>query len=245
MAEPSKSTLDNVLQAVLSTVNKEANQDYPPFVYSNHFNIVTSFLITELAKQYPKRQEVIDILDPFIDTGMIPATGGFIQLTATYRNMLGGPMIFANPDNQQQCGETETITPESFATGILKGGCKLNPVVIVDQTEFAYRTRSTYNMPTWDNPIGFFSGKKQIRICPYDITKAFVMHTRNEKTYVYGYIMQPDDTYMFDLSTSTESEWGSNAFEYLYKGVIALYGAYASDPTISNFSQILNNAGIL
>lgn len=244
-SEPSKSTLDNVLQSILSTVNKEANQDFPPSVFSSLFNTITGFLITELSKQYPKNQEVCDILDVFINTAMIPATGGFVQLPEDYRGLLGGPMIFANPNSEGQCEDIQPLTPQNFTTGILKGGCKLNPVIEVPQAEFAYRTRSSYNAPTWENPICFKSGKKQLRICPYDITKVFVMYVRNEKTYRYGYISQPDDTYLFDLNTSIQSEWGSNAFPYLYKGVLALYGAYSSDPTISNFSAVLNNVGIL
>lgn len=243
-AEPSKSKLDNVLQSLLSTVNKEANNDVPPGQFSNWFNMVTSFLISGLAKQYPKNQETVDILDPFICTKMIPATNGFIQLEDDYRNLLGGPMIFANP-SAGECSEVEELTPENFATGMLKGGCKLNPVVIKDQTEFAYLTRSSYNKPTYENPIGFYSGKRQIRICPYDVKKVFVMYVRNEKTYRYGYIQQPDDTYIFDQATSVESEWGSNAFDYLYKGVLALYAAYASDPNLRDFSKILNEQGIL
>lgn len=242
--EPSKSSLDNVLQALLSTVNKEANNDVPPGQFSNWFNIVTGLLISGLAKQYPKNQETVDILDPFICTKLIPASNGFIQLPEDYRNLLGGPMIFANP-NAGECSDVEELTPENFVTGMLKGRCKLNPVVIKDQTEFAYLTRSTYNFPTYENPIGFHSGKKQIRVCPYDVSKVFVMYVRNEKTYRYGYISQPDDTYLFDKKTSVESEWGSNAFDYLYKGVLALYAAYASDPNLRDFSKILNEQGIL
>ena len=240
----SKSTLDNVLQAVLSTINKEANQDFPPSVFSNFFNIVTSFLITELSKQYPKRQEVIDILDPFINTATIPATGGFIQLPPDYRGMIGGPMIFANPDSNGQCQDAP-LTPQSFAIGMLKGGCRLNSVTIVDQSEFADLTTSTYNTPTYDAPIAFFSGKKQLRICPFDVTRVFVMYTINDPTFVYGYTSQPDDSYIFNIKTSVESIWGSNAFTYLYKGVLALYGAYSADQNISNFSRVLNEAGIL
>lgn len=219
--------------------------DLPPSVFSNFFNIVTSFLISALAKQYPKNQETIDILDIFIGTMMIPATNGFIQLPDDYRNLLGGPMIFANPKEQDQCKDIEPLTPENFATGISKGGCLLNPVKIVDQSEFAYLTRSSYNAPTYRDPIGFFSGKRQIRICPYDITKCFIMYVKNEPTFLYSYGMNPDDTYYFVEAGSVESIWGSNAFPYLYRGVIALYASYASDPTITNFSQILNSAGII
>ncbi len=245
MAEESKSTLDNVLQSVLATINKEANMDLPPSVFSNFFNIVTSFLISGLSKQYPKNQETIDILDNFIETAMIPATNGFIQLPDDYRGLLGSPMIFANPTEKDQCSDIEPLTTGNFATGILKGGCRLNPVKIVDQSEFAYLTRSSYNAPSYRDPIGFFSGKKQIRICPYDITKCFVMYVKNEPTFLYSYGVNPDDTYFFVKEGSTESIWGSSAFGYLYRGVIALYGAYASDPTITNFSQVLNSAGII
>ena len=243
--EPNKSTLDNVLQAILATINKEANQDLPPSVFSVMFNTVTSFLITSLSKQYPKNQETIDVLDPFISTIMIPATNGFVQLPEDYRGLLGGPMIFANPESDGQCKDIEPLTPQNFTTGMLKGGCRLQSVLIIDQSEFADLTTSTYNKPTYEQPVAFFTGKKQLRVCPYDISKCFIMYVRNEPTFLYSYFTNPDDTYLFKKEGSIESIWGSNAFPYLYRGVLALYGAYSSDQNISNFSRVLNEAGIL
>lgn len=236
--------MDNVLQSLLSTINKEANNVVPPGQFSNWFNIATSFLISGLAKQYPKNQECIDILDPFIGTEMIPASEGFVQLPDDYRNLLGGPVVFANPKSDGQCVDIEPLTPENFATGVSKGGCNLNPVKIVDQTEFAYLTRSSYNMPTWRDPIAFFSGKKKLKICPFDVSKVGILYVKNEPTFLYSYEMNPDDTYFFKEEGSVESIWGSNAFSYLYKGVLSIYGAYASDPSIRDFSNVLNNSGI-
>jgi hypothetical protein len=244
MASDNKCSLDNMLQAVLSVANQEQSMFYSPRIYSDHFNVVTSLLLSELVKNYPKNPMLIDLIDPFVEVMQIPATNGYIQLPDNFRDILGSPVVFANPDNSGECGSTEPLTAQNFKTGILKAGCKLNPIVITSQSEFAYLTRSTYNAPNYENPIGYFSGKRQIKVCPFDVTKAGVMFARNEKVVRYGYIQQPDDTFIFDLATSIESEWGSNAFEPIFKALCSLYSAYARDPDLSNWAQILKN-GIL
>lgn len=233
-----------MLQAVLSVANQEQSMFYSPRIYSDQFNVVTSLLLSELVKNYPKNPMLIDLLDPFVEVKQIPATNGFIQLPDNYRDILGSPVVFANPDNSGECGSQEPLTAQNFRTGVLKAGCKLNPIVIVSQSEFAYLTRSTYNAPNYENPIGFFSGKKQIKVCPYDVTKVGVMFARNEKIVRYNYFQQPDDTFIFDPNGSVESEWQSNAFEPIFKALCSLYSAYARDPDMQNWSQILKN-GIL
>jgi hypothetical protein len=233
-----------MLQAVLSVANQEQSMFYSPRIYSDQFNVVTSLLLSELVKNYPKNPMLIDLIDPFVEVVQIPATNGFIQLPPNYRDILGSPVVFANPDNSGECGSTEPLTAQNFKTGILKAGCKLNPVVIVSQSEFAYLTRSTYNAPNYENPIGYFSGKRQIKVCPFDVTKVGVMFARNEKIVRYGYIQQPDDTFIFDPNTSVESEWQSNAFQPLFNSMVALYGAWSRDPDITNWASILKN-GIL
>jgi hypothetical protein len=240
-----KSGLDNLLQSLLSIAMKEQNMDYPPTVFSSHINIVTSFVLSGLAKIYPSNQGVIDILDPFVEGDMIPVNNGYVQLPDGYRNLLGSPMVFANPSGKEECGDIQPLTKENFKSGMLKAACKVNPIVIVPQSEFAYLTRSKYNFPTYENPIGYYSGEKRIKVCPYDLTKVFVLYIRNEETYRYAYQIQPDDTYLFDPANSIETEWDSNSFDILLKGLVSLYAAYAKDPDMRDYSKILNMEGLL
>lgn len=233
-----------MLQSVLSIANQEQSMFYSPRIYSDQFNVVTSLLLSELVKNYPKNPVLLDVLDPFVQVAQIPATNGFIQLPSDYRDILGSPMIFANPDSTSECGSTEPLTAQNFKTGILKAGCKLNPLTIVPQSEFAALTRSTYNSPTYRDPIGYFSGKKRISICPYDLTKVGIMYATNEVKVRYNYIQQPDDTFIFDPNGSIESQWQSNAFEPIFKAMCSLYSAYTRDPDLQNWAQVLKN-GIL
>ncbi len=82
-------------------------------------------------------------------------------------------------------------------------------------------------------------------MAPYDIPKVDVMYVINEPTYVYGYIEQPDGTYIFNPATSVQSDWGSNAFEPIYKGIMSLYAAYSRNTSLRDWSLILNKEGIL
>lgn len=242
----SKCSLQNLLSAVLSTAPVEQNMVYPPHIFTAHVNFVTSLIISALVKAYPSNQSVIDILDPFIKTVMIPVTNGYVQLPTEYRDLLGSPMMFTNPNATGECTDTkEPLTPQTFKTGILKSGCNLTPIVIKDQSEFAYLTKSTYKKPNYDTPIAFFSGQKQLKICPYDCTKVAVMYVVNEPSYLYAYIMQPDDTFLFDSVNSKDTDWGSNCFELMIKGLVSLYAAYTNNKELSDWSLVLNEKNIL
>jgi hypothetical protein len=244
----SKCTLDGMLQSILSVALQEQNMAYPPWIYQQHINIATSMLISALAKSYPNNPMVVDQLDPFVKFCMLPVTNGYVTLPGDYRNMLGSPYIFANPKQDGECGAAPQITTQQeMQVAQNKGQCKVNPLYIVDQAEFSERTKSTYNFPTHKNPIAYFSGKKQLKVCPYDLTRVAVLYVQNEKTYVYPYIVNPDDTYYFNSSDPAlvESEWGSNAFEPLFNSLLALYSAYTRDQELGNWARILNSTGIL
>lgn len=249
--EVNKSGMDFILRAVLSVARQEQSLFYSPKIYSEHRNIIESLLLSALVKEYPLNQSVIDQISPFVEIATITNTNGFIQLPdgkdgkPAYRNLLGSPMIFANPESNGECGaDNEPLTPQTFKTRILKSGCSLNPIVIVPQSEFAYRTTSTYDPPTWEDPIGYFVGNNQIRVCPFNVTKVAVMFARKEKEVRYGYIMQPDDTYLYDPSTTIETGFNSNSYQNILNASIALYSAYARNPDMQNWAQVLKN-GIL
>lgn len=245
MAE-SKCSLNNMLKAILSVANEEQSMFYSPRVYSDQYNAVTSLLISSLVKRYPSDPMVLDKLEPFVDIKILPIVNGYVDLPEEYRDILGTPYIFANPKSNGECGDgfEEPLTAANFKKQTLKGGCQLRPVIMYPESEFTYRTDSTYNYPTWDAPIGFMSGKKQIKICPYDATKVAIMYVKKEETYIYGYILQPDDTFLFDPATTVESLWGSAAFEPLFTGLMSLYSAYAKDQELGNWSQILKERNI-
>lgn len=246
MAVDSKCSLNNMLQAVLSVANEEQSMFYSPRVFSEQYNVVTSLLISALVKAYPISPVVIDQLEPFVEIKLLPVKDGYVDLPEDYRDILGSPYIFTNPKADGECGMaiTEPLTPQTFRIQKLKGGCDLRPVIIYPESEFVFRTDSEYDKPSWDAPIGFFSGKKQIKVCPYDCNKVAVMYVRNEKKYLYGYITQPDDTFLYDINTSIESEWGSNAFEPIFKAMCALYSVYAKDQEMTNWTTFLSEKGI-
>lgn len=252
MATDSKCTLDNMYKTVLSIANIESEQFYSPLIYETHFNAVTSFLISELAKTYPYSQPNMDMLLPFMAFKKIPVQNGFFNLPDDYRNMLGNPYISIKPDGSD-CTGIQIRTESEFKASSLKAGCKTRPVVMKERGEWDYLVTSTYKFPTYDNPIGQYVGAlsgndkdvTKIQVCPYDISTVYLLYVKKEKSYVYGYIQQPDDTFLFDPTTTIESEWNSNAFTPLLNGLMALYSAYDKNPELTNFSLLLSQKGIL
>lgn len=238
-----KSSLWNVYKSVLSVGNAEQNSAYPPYISDSHYNIVTSFILDGLSAIYPKQ---VDKLLPFIKSKKIPVTDGYIQLPTDYRSILGAPSISVKPGGGD-CGDNNPVvidTKEEYKTANMKAGCKTYPVEIVSKDEWDARTTSGYAFPTHETPIGMFIPDKRIKVCPYDIARVEIMYVKNEQEYRLGYILQPDDTYLPDDTATVESEWEDEAFQMLFKGMLALYSAYSKDNQVQNFSQILNQAGL-
>lgn len=234
-----------MLTSVLGVANVEQSSVLPPSIFSSQYNTVTSLLISKLVSLYPTDQTVLDILSPFVERKVIQVKNGLVALQDNYRNLLGSPMISSAGDGCKECDETKKVSESGFEQLVLKSGCKKVELVIVPQSEFGYRTMSTYDVPNFENPIGYMSGKNEIKVCPYDIKSVEVMFVRKENIYVYGYDVQPDDTYTYNPSTSIESEFLSNAFTPIFSALVSLYGAYSRDNTMTGWAQLLNQQGIL
>ena len=228
-----------MLQSVLSIANKEQNMAIPPEIYSSQYNTVTSLLINKLVELFPDDDTVVDMLMPFMEKVTLPVQNGYITLPDNYRNILGSPSTMAVSVDGKECNCTPPEDNRTFEDKKLESACKSNPIIIVPNSEWDYRTRSTYDFPTLDNPIGCFFGNKQLKVCPYNILRVELRYVRQEKVYKYGYIIQPDDTYVFDPATSIESEWTSAAYTPIYNAMIALYSAYTRDNDLSNWSQFI------
>lgn len=247
MASVNKSSLNNILKAVLSIAKQEQNTFYSPKVYSEHRNVIESLLLSALVKEYPVNQSIIDIIAPFVKTEIINNTNGYIQLPDDYRNLLGSPVVFANEKNNGECADIGSIkiTPQTFKQGVLKAGCNLNPIIILPQSEFAYRTKSEYDLPSWEEPIGQFVDGNRIKVCPYNTTRVGVMYVKKESEVIFGYIQQPDDTYLYDKATTIDTQFDSAAYEPIFNGIMALYAAYSKDQQMMDWAQVLKVKGIL
>lgn len=235
-----------MLRSILAVANADQNFSYPPLVYNDHFNTLTSLLISQCAKLYPTNPDIIDIIDPFVRIAPCIPSKGLIPLPTDYRNLLGAPSINVKGDASGECFDAPPITTkQEFQTAMLKGGCLRRPITIVSQSEFDYLTTSGYKKPTYNNPIAYFAGQKALKVCPYDVTKVDVMYIAMEKTYVYGYVAQPDDTFIFDINSSVESEWTSAAYEPLFRGLNHLYGAFSRDKSFSDWANLLSQISIV
>lgn len=213
---------------------------YSPLIFSQHFNIVTSFIIDNCIAAYPN---YVDVLRPFMVTKIIGITNGEVLLPDDYRNILGAPSISAKSDKKTECIDFP-VSDSQFNQEKTKSGCQRRPIKMLDENQFDDRTTSTYIYPTLWNPIGCVFKGNSIKVCPFDIGKVELRYVKKESQYVYGYTLQPDDTYIFDPATSVESQWEDSASQLLVKGVLALYSAYLRDNQLSQFSQILNQSNL-
>jgi len=243
----SKSGLQNLLTSLLSVSNSDQNFFLPPWIFSAMVNTVTSFLIDKCVSLYPDSPFILDIIDPFVKIACITPTGGLVQLPDDYRNILGAPSIIVKDDKKGECGDAAVPieNAQQFLNATLKGGCIRRPITIVAQSEFDYLTTSKYKRPTVWNPSGFNTGKKQIRICPTDLSKVYVMYAIQENIYNFGYIMNPDDTYYLDPTTTVDTQWTNPAFSALFKGLNHLYGIYSRDKQFSDWAIALSQINIV
>ena len=242
----SRCSLNNMLQSILSVANAEQNMAFPPLVYQNIYNAASSMLLSKLINEFPTSAQNVDLLQPFMVTSKIHATNGFIQLPDDYRNLLGNPSVNLRPDGSDCDGSGGDIkTDAQFNTAIVKAGCKSRPLVIVNQSEWDLKTTSTYRFPTIDNPIGAMFGQNKIKVCPYDLPSVEVRYAQQETEYIYGYVMQPDDTYIFDPTTTVDSIWGSNAFDKLFPMIVFLYSEYTRDNSLRDFTTLLAQRGFV
>jgi len=236
-----KSSLENTLKSLVDVGNKEQNQQIPPRVFDSIYNIVSSFYKSALVKSYPVG---LDFLRPFMKSVVRPAMNGLVSLPDDYREMLGRPSISAKKGGGE-CAEVTKIENETeFLAASLKSGCESRPIDMLNQNEWDDRTTSKYKFPTYWNPIGCFFDGNKIKVCPYDIGYVSIRYVTDEKIYRFGYINQPDDTYIYDAATSIESEWGDNAFPAIFRGCLALYSDFLRDNQLGNASQILNQIGL-
>lgn len=245
MAE-SRCSIKNMLAAILAVGNSEQNMSYPPSVYMSQYKTVDSMLRSKLADMYPSEQSVLDILDPYIGRKVIMVKNGYIDLPDEYRNLLGSPQISANEDGCTECQpQVEKITEREFEQLVINAGCKKRPLIILSQSEFAFRTDSTYKAPTVYVPVGYFSGARQIKVCPPDIKAVEVMYVKNEEEIKYAYTMQPDDTFVYNPTGSIDSKWTSAAFPVFFKAMFALYSAYTKDNQAKEWAVYLQQNGLI
>ena len=95
--------MDTILKMVLASGNKEQNQHYPPHIFQQHFNLATSWLIDEIVRLFPKSQELVDLLRPFLETRDAHVKNGIIEFPEGYRHLLGVGCFVAD-DFKSPCG---------------------------------------------------------------------------------------------------------------------------------------------
>lgn len=245
MAETSNAcSIQNLLNSVLAIEAKEQNFAIPPEIFQNQVRTVASLLLSELCESYPDSPEYIDMLMPFMATKMLAVTNGVVVMPDNYRNILGSPSVMAIKENGEDCECSDVVTPTSFKDAQAEARCKTNPVLIVSNTEFDYRTRSSYDYPTLDNPIGYWVSKKTLKVCPYNISRVEVRYCIQETPCFIKYIIQPDDTWVIDPAGTIETGFSSAAYEPFYNALVALYSAYSRDSELAQWSIVLKN-GIL
>lgn len=250
-------TMQMVLSSVLDQANKEQNMAYPPHVFSGHFNLVTSFLVDEVAKLFPTSQAMIDIIRPFLEKELLPVKNGVISFPENYRHLLTAA-IFVSTDYKDNCipeaekpeGECEfpndplAPTAGQIAQRTERRRCVSKGVRIVDIDEWDNLTSHPYKYPTLKDPIGCIFQGEGIKICPFDVPNVELRYIKQPKRYQYGYVMNPDDTYSWDKNSTQESEWTDNALVPLFKGVTTLYSNYVQDGELRDGMLQLKKAGI-
>lgn len=243
-------TLDSVLRKVMAQANADQNQHYPPSIFTEHFNLATSWLIDEIIKVFPGEQHIVDLVKPFMEVQDVIVKNGKIAFPPNYRHYTGMG-IFTTTDFKSPCGCDEAKEEESDQTneGLVgekkaKRICVSQDVKLVDIDSWNNLTTHPYKKPTYAKPIACIFQGDGIKICPFDIPSVEIRYIRQPKTYNYGYKMLPDDSYQVDKDTTTESEWEDNAMSYLFRAINTLYSGYVRDPEQRDLALQLTKIGL-
>lgn len=254
-------TLDSILRKVLAQANAEQNQNYPPGIFTEHFNLATSWLIDEIMKVFPGEQHIVDLVSPFMNVQDVIVKNGKIPFPKDYRHYTG-MAIFATDDFKDACGCDEAKEREVNTENVIdvdygntspeqiieikraKRICVSQDVKLVDIDEWNLLTTHPYKFPTYKKPIACIFQGDGIKICPYNIPSVEIRYIRQPLIYKYGYQMLPDDSYQVDPATTTESEWHDNAASYLFRAINTLYSGYVRDPEQRDLALQLTKIGL-
>jgi hypothetical protein len=243
-------TMDRTLRQVLGEGNAEQNQHYPPNVFDTHYNLVTSFILTEGVKVFGESQYIRDLLRPFFKIVLLPVIDGKAELPDDYRHYTG-VSIFVTPDFSscvkiEGLAEGEVPTDEQLKTHRDKNKVKSWDLDLKEVDEYNYLSHHPYKEPDLEYAIGTIKEANYIMVNPFDIPFLELHYLKQPKVYKYGYADNLDDTYSYNPSMkgAVETEWRTNADELLFKGVNTLYSIYVRDGELRDGMSILKKEGL-
>lgn len=235
-----KSSLKIFFDLVTKPLDIPKSRVVPPEVFDAIYNVSAAWVIGKVVELWPRDQRYVEVVEPFLRIDVKHAVDGIIDLPTEYRNFLGAGVL-TNKAKTTTCNDTpQAIKIRQQEFDAIKGKCERVPIRIVDTAEFDFFTQDEFDMPTLAAPIGCFFGKQQLKICPLDIGSVEVRYLVNEKMYRYGYISQPDDTFIYDPNTSVDTEFTNAAFDKLYAASTKLIGIYLRDNNVLGFAAALN-----
>lgn len=237
-------TMDSTLRKVLSQANADQNQSYPPRVFSEHFNIVSDFILDEVNRLFPTNRSVKDIASPFLRVLDVKVINGVITIPADAKHVLG-LTIFIDLTKNSACEKPEGYSQDDIDKSRLSKRIESQDVIFKEQFEYNKLTSSRYKKPKLSKPICCKFKDKEIRISPYNVPMVEMSYLVEPKKYRYGYKMNADDTYYWDPAATIESEWETTAASYLFKGVNVLYANYVRDQEQVSGAQALKQIGLL
>lgn len=246
-------TMDRSLRAVLSTANADQNQNLPINVFDTFYNLTSSWLMDECVKAFPENRSVVDLLRPFFAKKFVPVVFGVIDLPDDYRHFMGGGVYLDknNPKDPVCCKfpaikDGEVPTDDQLKEMSAQKQIVCQDLEVVDVDEYNDLTTHSFKMPTLIDPIGCDFEGSNIKVSPPDIPFVELRYIRRPKIYRYGYSMNPDESYSYDpnMPGAVESEWGSNAEAYIYKGLYTLYSIFARDGELRDGGQELKKIGL-
>lgn len=244
-------TLNSIRNKVLSQSGQEQSASWPPHIFDEQFNITSNYLIDRIVELYPGNNAITDLGNPFLKKKTEAVVNGIIKFPEDYRNILG-MSIMVTHDYKSLCSEEKQIfkddplspNADQQAKLALKPKCISWEVDMVDTDEWSTRTTSKYKFPTYKKPIATSFNPREYSICPYDISAVDIRYFRKPKVYRWGYVENPDGTFVFDPANTEESEWEDNATQYLVKGVSSLLAVYLRDPEFRDWNLELKKLGL-
>lgn len=237
-----KCSLKIFFELLLQPFNIPQSAVVPPNIFDAVYNVSAGWVLGKIAELFPFDNSLVDIAEPFLGVERLIVKKGEVDIPVDFRNFLDCG-AYVKEDRKSVCSESMTpaLALRAYNQNLVQNGCVRQSITVVDIAQFDLLTKSQFDKPTLEQPIACFFGKKKMKICPTNIEVIDFRYLKNENLVRYGYTMQPDDTFIFNATTSIESQWTNAAFPIMYKAASKLLGVYLRDNNVSNFSYSLSD----
>lgn len=211
-------------------VNKEQGSGYlsQPNLNANA-NTAQLEKFTQDFRKFQNTQKVSDDLMPFFVFARLPLEDGFLTLPIDFR-------YFASLRGL----DTTDVTP---SCDIDYANLPQKRIKVLDSDKVADRLSSVNFKPTFARPLAEYRDGG-IQVYPTTINSVILVYLRVPADYVWGFTVGANGLPVYEPSTSTDFEWGTQCMNELLVKTAKYFGVFVREEELYNAATQLDAQGV-